>query len=258
MAGRVAGKAALITGAAMGIGKGAAVALASEGAATVIADINEAVAIETVAEIEAAGGKAVFQHCDVSKTADVQAAVERTVSEYGKIDILVNNAAVAIPGAVADISEENWTRVLNTNLTSVWRGMKFTIPHMIESGKGGAIVNVSSVQALLGFKGWSAYAAAKGAINSLTQQAAADYSKHNIRINAVVPGTIMTPMNEKIFEDAEDPDALIANWNSIHPLGRFGQMHEVGNAILFLASDEASFITGTLLRVDGGSTIKGD
>ncbi|MEL7234291.1 MAG: SDR family NAD(P)-dependent oxidoreductase, partial [Chloroflexota bacterium] len=101
MAGRVAGKAALITGAAMGIGKGAAVALASEGAATVIADINEAVAIETVAEIEAAGGKAVFQHCDVSKTADVQAAVERTVSEYGKIDILVNNAAVAIPGAVA-------------------------------------------------------------------------------------------------------------------------------------------------------------
>ncbi|MEL7233131.1 MAG: SDR family oxidoreductase, partial [Chloroflexota bacterium] len=84
------------------------------------------------------------------------------------------------------------------------------------------------------------------------------YSKHNIRINAVVPGTIMTPMNEKIFEDAEDPDALIANWNSIHPLGRFGQMHEVGNAILFLASDEASFITGTLLRVDGGSTIKGD
>ncbi len=255
--GRVDGKVALVTGAAMGIGKGAAMALAAEGASVVVADINDAVGAETVQEISAAGGKTVFQHCDVSQTEDVKNAVERAVSEYGKIDILVNNAGVAIPGSIVDISEEDWTRVLNTNLSSVWRGMKFALPHMIENG-GGAVVNVSSVQALLGFKGWSAYAAAKGAINSLTQQAAADYSQYNIRINAVLPGTIMTPMNEKIFEDAEDPDALIANWNSIHPLGRFGQMHEVGNTILFLASDEASFITGTLLRIDGGSTIKGD
>ncbi|MEO0565398.1 MAG: glucose 1-dehydrogenase [Chloroflexota bacterium] len=255
--GRVEGKVALVTGAAMGIGKGAAVALAKEGASVVIADINRDVGSETASEIETTGGIAIFQHCDVGVTGDVEAAVEKTISQYGKIDILVNNAAVAIPGTVADITEEAWSRVLNTNLTSVWRGMKFALPHMVDNG-GGAIVNVSSTQSLRGFKGWSAYAAAKGAINALTQQAAADYSRYNIRINAVLPGTIMTPMNEKIFEEVDDPEALIANWNSIHPLGRFGQMHEVGNTILFLASDDASFITGTLVRVDGGSTIKGD
>lgn len=255
--GRVSGKAGLVTGAAMGIGKAAAVALAREGAAVVVTDINDEMGEQAVAEIVEAGGKAVYQHADVSISADVQAAVERTVSEYGKIDVLVNNAAVALPGSVVELTEERWNTVINTNLTSVWRGMHFALPHMIDSG-GGSIINVSSVQALLGFKGWAAYAAAKGAINSLTQQAAADYSRYNIRINAIAPGTIMTPMNERIFREAEDPDSLIANWNSIHPIGRFGEMDEVGNLILFLASDEASFITGTLLRVDGGLTIKGD
>lgn len=255
--GRVSGKVAVVTGAAMGIGKAAAVALAKEGASIVIADINNETGQQTAQEICDNGGEAVFQHTDVSQTPDVQAAIELAVTTYGSIDILVNNAAVALPGSVVDISEERWQHVLNTNLSGVWRGMKFAIPHMIENG-GGAIINVSSVQSLLGFKGWSAYAAAKGAINSLTQQAAAEYSKHNIRINAVAPGTIMTPMNEQIFKDAEDPDALIANWNAMHPLGRFGEMHEVGNTILFLASDDASFITGTLLRIDGGATIKGD
>lgn len=254
--GRVEGKVAVVTGAAMGIGKAAALALAREGAAVVVADINDAVGHETVKEMSAAGGKAVFQYCDVGKTDDVRAAVERAVDEYGQLDIMVNNAAVAIAGSVVDISEDDWHRVLNTNLTSVWRGMKFAIPHMMENG--GAIVNVSSVQALLGFQGWAAYAAAKGAINSLTQQAAAEYSRHNIRINAIAPGTIMTPLNEKIFQEAEDPEALIANWNSIHPIGRFGEADEVGNLILFLASDESPFITGTLVRIDGGLTIKGD
>lgn len=255
--GRVEGKVAVVTGAAMGIGKAAAVALAREGASVVVADINDTVGNDTVQEIIDAGGKAVFQYCDVSKTENVQAAIQRAIDEYGKLDIMVNNAAVAIAGSVVDISEEDWNRVLNTNLSSVWRGMKFAIPHMIENG-GGAIVNMSSVQALLGFQGWAAYSAAKGAINSLTQQAAAEYSKHNIRINAVAPGTIMTPMNEKIFEEAEDPDALIANWNSIHPIGRFGEMDEVGNLVLFLSSDESPFITGTMIRIDGGLTIKGD
>ena len=255
--GRVAGKVSLVTGAAMGIGKGASVALAAEGASVIVADINEEVGAQTVDEITAAGGKAVFQHCDVSKTNDMQAAVQRAVSEYGGFHILVNNAAVAIPGSVTDISEDDWNRVLNTNLTSVWRGMKYGIPVMLENG-GGSVINMSSVQALIGFQGWSAYAAAKGAINSLTQQAAAEYSRRGVRINAIVPGTIMTPLNEKIFAEHDDPDALIANWNSIHPIGRFGEMHEVGAAVLFLASEESSFITGTLIRVDGGLAIKGD
>lgn len=255
--GRVAGKVGVVTGAAMGIGKGAAVALAREGAAVVVADLNDEAGEATVQAIRDAGGRAVFQHTDVSQTTDVQAAVERAVSEYGGLDILVNNAARAIPGSVVDATEESWNQVLNINLTSVWRGMKFAIPHMMQRGAG-AIVNVSSVQSLVGFQGWAAYAAAKGAINALTQQAAADYSKHNIRINAVIPGTIMTPMNEKIFAETEDPDKLIATWNGMHLLGRFGEIDEVANAILFLASDEASFITGTLLRVDGGSVVKGD
>ncbi|MFZ4814892.1 MAG: SDR family NAD(P)-dependent oxidoreductase [Phototrophicaceae bacterium] len=255
--GRVSGKVALVTGAGMGIGKGAAVALAREGAAVLLADINDDVGEATAAEIRESGGVALFQHTDVGSTSDIQAAVKRTVDEFGSLTVLVNNAAVAIPGGIVDISEDDWNRVINTNLTSVWRGMKYAIPHMIEAG-GGAVINISSVQSLLGFKGWSAYAAAKGGINALTQQAAADYSKHNIRINAVLPGTIMTPMNQKIFDEVDDPEALIANWNSIHLLGRFGHIHEVGNTILFLASDEASFITGTLVRVDGGLAIKGD
>jgi NAD(P)-dependent dehydrogenase (short-subunit alcohol dehydrogenase family) len=254
--GRVAGKVAVVTGSAMGIGKGAAVALAREGAAVVVADINADAGEQTAHAIRDAGGRAVFQHTDVSQTADVQAAAERAVSEYGSLDILVNNAARAIPGSVVDATEESWNQVLNINLTSVWRGMKFAIPHMIKRGAG-AIVNVSSVQALVGFQGWAAYAAAKGAINALTQQAAADYSNHNVRVNAVIPGTIMTPMNERIFAASEDPDKLIATWNAMHLLGRFGEIDEVANAILFLASDEASFITGTLLRVDGGSIVKG-
>jgi len=255
--GRVTGKVAVVTGAAMGIGQGAAVALAREGAAVVVADINDEAGEATAQAIRDAGGRAVFHHTDVSHTADVQASVERAVSEFGGLDILVNNAARAVPGSVVDATEESWNQVLNINLTSVWRGMKFAIPHMMKRGAG-AIVNVSSVQSLVGFQGWAAYAAAKGAINALTQQAAADYSKHNIRINAVIPGTIMTPMNEKIFAETQDPDKLIATWNAMHLLGRFGEIDEVANAILFLASDEASFITGTLLRVDGGSTVKGD
>ena len=253
---KLEGKVALITGAAMGIGKAAAVALAHEGAAVMVTDIDDEAGAATVAEIAAAGGSAFYCHADVAQTVDVENAVAQTVAQFGGLHILVNNAAQAIAGSVTDIDEDTWNRVLNLNLTSVWRGMKFAIPHMIAAG-GGSIINISSVQALLGFKGWSAYAAAKGAINALTQQAAVDYAGHKIRVNAIAPGTIMTPMNVRIFETAEDRDALIAGWNSLHALGRFGQPEEVGAAVVFLASDDSSFITGEILRVDGGATIKG-
>lgn len=254
--GRVSGKVAVVTGAAKGIGKAAAVALAREGAQVVLGDIDDVAGIEAVAEIEAAGGVAIFRHCDVSKTDDTHALVQAAVEIYGSLHILVNNAAVAIPGTVVDISEEDFDRVLNTNLKSAWRGMKFAIPHMIAAG-GGSIINVSSVQSLKGFAGWSAYAAAKGGINALTQQAASEYAKDKVRVNAVAPGTIMTPMNEKIFRETPNPQKLIDSWNSLHALGRFGESDEVGNLILFLASDESSFMTGDVIRVDGGMLIYG-
>ena len=147
--------------------------------------------------------------------------------------------------------------MLSTNLTSVWRGMRVCVPEMKKRG-GGAIVNMSSVQALTGFSGWAAYAAAKGGINALTQQSAVDLAPHKIRVNAVAPGTIMTPLNEKIFREHPDPEALIRTWNEAHPLGRFGQPEEVAEAVLFLASDRASFITGTIMRVDGGLLVRGE
>jgi NAD(P)-dependent dehydrogenase (short-subunit alcohol dehydrogenase family) len=254
--GRLDNKVAVVTGAAMGIGKATALLMAHEGARVAIGDINDTEGEKSAQAIRDNGGEAFFRHTDVASTEQVRELVEATVERYGKLDILVNNAAIAVAGTATDMSEEDWNRVINTNLTSVWRGMKFALPHMLHNG-GGSIVNVSSVQSLLGFSGWAAYAAAKGGINALTQQAAVDYSPHNIRINAVAPGTIMTPMNERIFEETEDAETLIATWNSMHALGRFGQPEEVAQLIVFLASDEASFITGEVVRVDGGMTIKG-
>ena len=174
-------------------------------------------------KLEAGGGVAFFQRANVGVSTDMEQLVEAAVKRYGGIDILVNNAGVAISGSVVDMSEEDWNRTLNINLTGVWRGMKYAIPHMIRQGGGGSIISVSSTQSMMGFKNWSAYAAAKGGINALTQQAAVDYAPFKIRVNAVAPGTIMTPMNERIFEAATDKEALINEWNKLHALGRFGQ-----------------------------------
>jgi len=248
---------AIVTGAAMGIGKASAVALAAAGAKVTIADVDRQNGERTVAEIRDSGGEAIFQLCDVRSFADVSATVERTLAERGRIDILVNNAARAIGGIVDEIDEERWNEVISNNLTSVWRFMRCVVPVMRKQGKG-AIVNMSSVQSLKGFHGWPAYAAAKGGINALTQQTALELAPAGIRVNAVAPGTIMTPLNEKVFREAPDPDELIGRWNAAHPIGRFGEAEEVAEAVLFLASDRSSFITGEILRVDGGLVVKGD
>lgn len=251
------GRVAIVTGAAMGIGKACAEALARGGASVVVADFNREVGAETAGAIEATGGKALFIETDVSRMADMNRMAEEAVKAFGGIDILINNAACALGGRVHEIDEENWEKVISTNLSSVWRGMRVCIPEMIRRG-GGAIVSMSSVQSMAGFKGWAAYAAAKGGINSLTQQAAIDLAPHKIRVNAVAPGTIMTPLNQRLFDTIDDPQALIDTWNKAHPLGRFGEAHEVAEAVAFLASDRASFITGEILRVDGGLVVRGE
>ncbi len=253
---QLAGKIALITGAAGGIGHAAVMGMARAGATVVMSDVNDAAGATIAREVGEAGGQAVYRHADVGSSGDIEALVEFTVARFGRIDVLVNNAAIAIPGTVTDISEEKWNRVLDINLTSVWRGMHFTIPHMMRQG-GGSIVNMSSAQGLIGFSGWSAYAAAKGAINALTRQAAVDYSKYNIRINGIAPGTINTAMNVRIFAEAEDGEALKRYWTSRHVAGRFGEPEEVAALIVFLASDAASFITGEVIRIDGGLVING-
>jgi NAD(P)-dependent dehydrogenase (short-subunit alcohol dehydrogenase family) len=254
--GRLEKKVAIVTGGAMGIGRAAAQALAQEGAKVLIADIDERAGAAVVGEITSAGGQAFFQRADVGVMADVEQMVAAAVERYGQLDVLVNNTGVAIGGSAAEMEELDWQRVLNINLGGVWRGMKHAIPRMIAAG-GGSIVNMSSAQALVGFAGWAGYAASKGGIIALTQQAAVEYAPHNIRVNAIAPGTIQTPMNEALYAATPDPAQTLNAWASLHPLNRVGQPSEVAAAIVFLASDEASFITGAVLRVDGGLVIKG-
>ena len=257
MNGELSGRAAIVTGAAMGIGAASARLLAKVGAHVLIADIDAEAGEARRAEIAAEGGSAVFLRTDVTRMADMEAVAAAAIERFGRIDILVNNAAVGFRGVVDEIEEADFERAISTNLTSVWRGMRVAVPHMRKQG-GGSIVNISSVQSLAGFTGWAAYAAAKGGVDALTRQTAVDLAPHGIRVNAIAPGTIMTPLNEKIFREHPDPQALIATWNRAHPIGRFGQPEEVAEAVLFLASDRSSFVTGDVIRVDGGLVVRGE
>jgi NAD(P)-dependent dehydrogenase (short-subunit alcohol dehydrogenase family) len=253
--GRVDGKVTVVTGAASGIGRAAASLLGAEGAVLVLGDVDE-IGVEAVAgEIRDAGGTARARRTDVRSWDEVGALVGDAVDEHGRLDVIVNNVGVAIGGAAGEMSEDDWNAVIDVNLTGVWRGMRHAIPAMLDAG-GGSIVNVSSVQSLVGFVGWSGYAASKGGINALTQQAAVEYAPQGIRVNAIIPGTILTGMNEGILRVHPDPDALMAEWTRMHPIGRIGQPEEVATAVVYLASDESSFVTGMLLRVDGGMVVR--
>jgi NAD(P)-dependent dehydrogenase (short-subunit alcohol dehydrogenase family) len=220
-----------------------------------VADVDEAGGADTAAAIAADGGQAFFCRADVGVTADVRELVRRAAGRWGRLDVMVNNAGVAISGSVTEMSDEDWERVLSVNLSGVWRGMRFAIPEMLKTG-GGSVINTSSVQSVVGFRGWAGYAASKGGINSLTRQAAVDYATRGIRVNAVLPGTILTPMNERIMATSPEPSAVERDWLSLHPVGRLGQPEEVAALVVFLASDESSFITGELIRVDGGLVVR--
>jgi NAD(P)-dependent dehydrogenase (short-subunit alcohol dehydrogenase family) len=253
--GRLQDKVAVVTGAAHGIGRASAKALAAEGARVVLGDVDEPEGATAVRAIVDAGADAAFRRTDVTRMDDVVALVGTAIERWGRVDVMFNNVGVAIGGSAGEMSEEEWQRVLDVNLSGVWRGMRVAIPEMLRTG-GGSIVNTSSVQGHVGFIGWAGYAASKGGIDALTRQAAVEYAPRGIRVNAIVPGTILTSMNEGILREVDDPDALMAEWESMHPLGRIGKPEEVAAAVVFLASDESSFITGESLRVDGGMIVR--
>ncbi|MEX2229442.1 MAG: glucose 1-dehydrogenase [Dehalococcoidia bacterium] len=239
---------AVVTGAANGIGRATALAFGREGASVVVADYADE-GVHVAAEIEAAGGRATFVSADVSSAEAVERLIAAAEERYGRLDYLFNNAGVeGEQAATADAGLENWHRVIAINLSGVFFGMKYAIPAMLRTG-GGAIVNNASVAGLVGFMGIPAYTASKGGVVQLTRTAALEYATREVRVNCVCPGVIDTPMIRRFTQD--DPDALAA-MAQMQPMGRLGRPEEIADAVLYLCSDAASFITGAVIPVDGG------
>lgn len=246
---KLANKTALITGAGSGMGRVAAMLFAKEGARVACIDINENAAGETAKAIAAAGGKACAFKADVSKGADANAMVAAAVEQLGPPNILYNNAGIeGASNFVANMPEEDFDRVIAINLRGVWLGMKYALPHMVKNG-GGSIINTASIAGLVGLRGSAAYCAAKAGVIALTRVAALEYGRYNIRVNAICPGAIDTPMVQRIGGVGER--AI----NRVSTLGRIGKPEEIAQMALFLASDDASFATGASFIVDGGWTV---
>jgi len=243
---------AIVTGATKGIGWGIAKVLAREGCRVVVVGRDEAGGAKTVKEIQQEGGEAYWVKCDVSQEDQVKAMVQSTLDKWGRIDVLINNAGLGVYKTVLDTSAEDWDRCMNVDLKGVFLCSKYCIPHMLALGKG-AIVNISSVHAHASVNGCAPYDAAKGGVTALTRAMAIDHGP-TIRVNDISPGWVMTPLIQSIFDSYDDPVKAQRDVEARQVMKRIGTPEDIGHAAAFLASDEASFITGAQLFVDGGMT----
>ena len=246
--GRLAGKVAWISGGSGGIGSATARRFVQEGAAVVCSDINDEAGTKLVDELKSAGGRATYSHCDVTSLDAIKASVDATVEEYGRIDVLFNNAATSTGGYVADIDPEGWDASLRVMLTAAMYGMKAAIPYMLEQG-GGSIISTSSIYGFVSSPGNAPYATAKAGLINLTRTAALEYGRKGIRANCVCPGAVETPMLDSVVSLGLKSREAIAD---MHATGRTIQPEEVANLVVFLASDESSGITAQAIAVDGG------
>ena len=255
--GRLSGKVAIITGGTSGIGKATALLFAEEGADVVITGRRSELGQGVLDEIRQKGGRGVYVQADHSKANDCSRVVERTLAEFGRIDILFNNAGIVMKGTAETTSEDVWNETLAINVTAVWRMCKLVIPSMKKQG-GGVIVNNGSDWSLVAGRDAFPYIASKGAVGMMTKALALDYARENIRVNAVCPGdTFVDRWVEKGYFEGSDPitiEAAMQASSAYIPMGRFGKPEEIAKAVLFLASDDSSFVTGHLLLVDGGNT----
>ncbi|GEL08132.1 SDR family NAD(P)-dependent oxidoreductase [Salisediminibacterium halotolerans] len=243
---RLSGKVAVVTGGASGIGEAAVRRFVSEGAKVVIADINDHKGAELVAEI---GDSVVYQHVDVTDETEVEAMVAKAETTYGKLDILFNNAGIGSLNATDELSLEDWRKIMAINMDGVFLCAKHAIKAMKRAG-GGSIINTASILGHVGQAQTGPYSASKGGVANFTRALAVEYAQEKIRVNAVCPGYTRTPLLEQLDDD------MLQYLISLHPVNRLGEAEEIANAVLFLASDEASFITGENLLVDGGYTAR--
>ena len=249
---RLAGKVCIVTGGGSGIGRATCLLFAQEGGRIVVAD-KSLDAAETVAgEV---GEAAIAHRTDVSDSQSVRAMLKQTVDRFGRLDVLVNNAGYGIPGSVVETDEADWDRLMAVNLNGVFYGCKYAIPIMRERG-GGVVVNTASVVATVGIRDRAAYCASKGAVAALTRAMALDHVAEGIRINCIAPGTIDSPYFKEMLADSERPEALRRELEQRQAMNRLGTPEEIARGILYLACDDSSFVTGTMLTVDGGMTAR--